>query len=349
MAENRPGQDPSHSPPIDSARMTYSYVRAAMVGLLVAIGVAVFYQRMQQQEPLQSVSAYYYTSAQAVFVGGLIALGVCMIALRGRNDVEEVALNLGGMFAILVAVVPTSRGPDHESVVAACRAGDATLLTNQVVSGENLCPDVEALEAATRANVENNLIAILALGLIGLISALWLVLRAGRGRATPAFWWGFAGAAVVWSWCLVSRLVSIERFIEYAHHAAAAGLLVGIFAVAVANAVELDRERRKRRAGPVAGKQLGGVAEEVGPTLKEAGRTLVTREHSSRYSYLAWAMVVAGVCGVLALLSQTLLDVDDKVVTLFWVEILVALLFASFWLVQTVDLRKEAAAPAEDT
>jgi hypothetical protein len=37
--------------------------------------------------------------------------------------VEEVFLNLGGMFAAAVAIVPTSRGEDYETAVRACDQG----------------------------------------------------------------------------------------------------------------------------------------------------------------------------------------------------------------------------------
>ena len=63
----------------------------------------------------------YYTSAQAVFVGALIGLGVSMIALQGMNDAENTFLNLGGTFAIVIAIVPTGRGPDFDTAVQACR------------------------------------------------------------------------------------------------------------------------------------------------------------------------------------------------------------------------------------
>ena len=80
--------------------------------LLLAIGAfffAVLYQSVRQGDLLGSVSAYYYTPAQAFFVGGLIGLGACMIALKGTNPVEDVFLNLGGVFAVIVALVPTGR------------------------------------------------------------------------------------------------------------------------------------------------------------------------------------------------------------------------------------------------
>ena len=65
--------------PIESAgtqAKSYRYLRIAMVGLLIALAAAVFYQSSQQGSFLASVSAYYYTPAQAVFVGALIGWAI---------------------------------------------------------------------------------------------------------------------------------------------------------------------------------------------------------------------------------------------------------------------------------
>ena len=120
--------------PIESAgtqAKSYRYLRIAMAGLLIALAAAVFYQSSQQGSFLASVSAYYYTPAQAVFVGALIGLGASMIALQGLTDAEDQFLNLGGIFAIVVAIVPTGRGADFESAVRACRESGGTLLTTR--------------------------------------------------------------------------------------------------------------------------------------------------------------------------------------------------------------------------
>jgi hypothetical protein len=70
----------------------------------------VIYQRVQPNCSLSSVSAYFYTPARSVFVAGLVGLGVCMLALRGMNLAEDIFLNIGGIFAFLVAFVPTGGG-----------------------------------------------------------------------------------------------------------------------------------------------------------------------------------------------------------------------------------------------
>jgi hypothetical protein len=106
-------------------------LRVAIVGLLVALGAPVFYHSAKQGSFLASVSAYYYTPAQAIFVGALIGMGAAMIALRGWNAAEEIFLNLGGVFAAVVAIVPTSRGADYRTAVDACRDQATTLVTGR--------------------------------------------------------------------------------------------------------------------------------------------------------------------------------------------------------------------------
>lgn len=88
---------------------SYRYLRMAMAGLLICLAAAVIFQSREQGDLLGSVSAYYYTPAQAIFVGALIGLGMGMIALKGRTTPEDVVLNLGGAFAAVVAIVPTAR------------------------------------------------------------------------------------------------------------------------------------------------------------------------------------------------------------------------------------------------
>jgi hypothetical protein len=112
----------------DTLAKSYRYLRLAMVGLLLCLAVAVVYQSVRQGNLLGSVSAYYYTPAQAIFVGGLIGLGACMIALKGTTPVEDVFLNLGGVFAAVVAIVPTGRDADYRAAVRACREAGTPLV-----------------------------------------------------------------------------------------------------------------------------------------------------------------------------------------------------------------------------
>jgi hypothetical protein len=303
---------------------SYRYLRTAMVGLLLGLAAAVFFQTGHQGfRLLASVSAYYYTPAQAIFVGALIGVGACMIALKGTTVVEDVMLNLGGMFAAVVAIVPTSRGADYETAVHVCRrSGDGALLTGK--AGGLDCPTVEALARATRENVENNMSALLFVGLLGLLATVLFALRDGRrsGRGVARHVRvGFLVAATVFVIAVVTFLTSVDRFVAYAHYAAATGLFVCIVVVALANV------RRRQTGRDTAGDSA---------TVREVGSALLRSR--DRYAWIARAMVAAVVVmGGLLIFGVT---------TLFWLEIVVSLLFAVFWMVQTVERLDDEQAPA---
>jgi hypothetical protein len=301
--------------PIESVEIqakSYRYLRIAIIGLLLALAAAVFYQSGRQASILASVSAYYYTPAQAVFVGALIGLGACMIALQGMNDAEGTFLNLGGIFAIVVALVPTGRGADFETAVLACRKSGGTLLTQRASKSLD-CPTVRALQDATRANVENNVAALLIVGALALVLAGVILFKGRRAtRGTPGRRWvlaAFSVAFLVWAGGLIVLGVSVDWLAANAHYIAAGGLLLCILAVAGANA-----HRRQERPST-------GVVPK---------RQVLTSPREYRYTWIAGAMLAGA--GVLIVLWLT------GVITLFWVEILVAFLFVLFWTLQTIEL-----------
>jgi hypothetical protein len=290
---------------------SYRYLRIGLVALLLALGAAVGYQSGKQGFTLASVSAYYYTPAQAIFVSALIGLGVCMIALQGLTYPEDVFLNLGGMFAMVVAVVPTSRGADFVTALRACRTVGGTL--NQGAAGKPDCPSVLALQNATVANVENNMTALLIVG--GLALLLVAVLLYRKRHAIPAgkvrgwILGGFAGALLIWLGALVALLISVEWLAGNAHYIAAAGLLVFIGAVAVSNALRWNSQQ----------------AAQTSPVRNPYARVAVIMLAGAAVSIGLWLF---------------------NAISLFWVEIVVALLFAIFWATQTISLEREASRAA---
>lgn len=301
--------------PVESAEvqvLSYRYLRVAIVALLFALAAAVFYQTSTQGFLLQSVSAYYYTPAQAVFVGALIGLGVCMIALQGLTAAEDMFLNLGGMFAIVVAIVPTARGGDFASAVQACRQGAGTL-TQRAAPRAIDCPTVLALQDAARANVENNMAALLAVGGVLLILAAILLVGGKLKRTARRHGWilaGFIAALVIWIAGLIALAVSVSWLADHAHGIAGIGLLLMVVLVAGANA--------RRR----------------GATLSIKG--IAPSPWAGAYS-LAAIGIVAGTV-ILVVLWQL------NEISLFWVEILAAFLFIVFWLIQTIELERLAKA-----
>jgi hypothetical protein len=55
-----------------------------------------------------SISAYYYTSMRDVFVGSLCAIGVFLLSYRGYERADDVAGDIACVFAVGVAMFPTS-------------------------------------------------------------------------------------------------------------------------------------------------------------------------------------------------------------------------------------------------
>lgn len=301
---------------------TYRYLRLTIVILLIGLGAAVFHQaRRQDFQLLGSISAYYYTPVQGIFVGVLMAIGACMIALKGTTETEDVLLNFGGMAAAVVALVPTTRGEDFETAVRACRQEAGPLLTEQAASRGLDCPTVQALAAATRANVENNMTSLMAIGGLGLVVAVVFVLLDLRwgGAVSATYLWGLGLAIVAWGASCVGLWVYTDWFIRHAHFGAAVLLFLCVFIVAIANALRRD----------VRESSLSLVFTSVRVALQNLRRALLTWPLGC-YAWVAWAMVAAVLVAGTLFLRGT--------ITLFWLEVVLASLFIVFWLVQTVDL-----------
>lgn len=115
--------------------ITYRYLRIAMVAVLVMIAASVVIESVRSQCLLGSVSSYYYTPVRTVFVGALFAFGAALIAYKGHSDEEDDVLNVSGVMAFVVAIVPTV--PDDS-----CQVSDAAVpavsqsigVTNNILS-----------------------------------------------------------------------------------------------------------------------------------------------------------------------------------------------------------------------
>jgi hypothetical protein len=262
---------------------TYRYLRIAMVMLLLLLAVAVLIEHVHTDPRCfqTSISAYYYTPAQAIFVGTLIAVGVCMVVLKGSTEGEDILLNLAGMLAPVVALVPTP--------------------------SKGRCFSVAGAQPDIAANVANNIPAIFLAGLAGLV--ITFVLGSRDGRHDPRHLAGMGVAAAVllggFAWFLLGR----DSFIDHAHYGAAFPLFVCIIGVVLINA----RWYGVRTTGSA----------EMGQSLR------------NRYTVIAVLMVVLPLA--LWLVSKAV--TWDHLV--LWVEAVLLLLFAGFWLIQTRELWTE--------
>jgi len=199
----------------EATRKTYRYLRVAIVGMVALLAVSVSIELVWGDVgQLGSISAYYYTPVRAVFVGALMAVGLSLIAIRGRDGAEDTLLNLAGMLAPVVALVPVPLSR-----------------TNAEGETDRYVPD-EFLPS-----VENNLSALLVLGAVGLGFAAWTARRNQRnrrGRRAGLIGVLVGGAAFVGFavWFAAGR----DSFVVGAHYVAAVPLFLSISAVALINA-----------------------------------------------------------------------------------------------------------------
>ena len=81
-----------------------------------------------------SLSAYYHTAPKQqwfttrdIFVGGLLAASACLYLYKGFSNKENIALNLAGVFAVFVALLPVA-APDQVSGLISKLHGTSAVL-----------------------------------------------------------------------------------------------------------------------------------------------------------------------------------------------------------------------------
>lgn len=197
----------------DPARLTYRYLRIAIVaGVLVlfvslTMQIAADHGRLDSGEEWwhASISAYFYSPVQSIFVGTLVGIGTCLIAIKGRHGAEEVLLNFAGMFAVAVALIPTP-------------------LDAAMCSDEPYCLDVPE-------RVGNNVGTLLLVGGMVLVLATWPRRRDLGGRVGWDLWLTW----LTWAGTGVWLLVWPASFLVSAHYTAAVLLFACLVAVAWIN------------------------------------------------------------------------------------------------------------------
>ena len=252
---------------------TYRYLRAGMVLVIVKLYAGILIDRAQRGAFQDSVSDYYATPVRSVFVAALVTVGACMVIIRGYIDTEDIALNLAGLLAPIVAFVP--------------------------VTGSE--------------GVRNNVFALCAAEALGVAGSAYLIWRARhdpailpRARARHVAGLVLAAAIVLaaYLWVRVGDASSPQG----AHYTAAIALFVLIGIVVSTNAVYLE-------------------SPDGWPPSRAWLRAL-----GNRYGLIVVAMVVVP----LALLIPW--KGFGWRYGLFWIETALIVLFALFWIVQTVGV-----------
>jgi hypothetical protein len=227
-----------------AARKTYRYVRIGMIGAAVFLLASLGLEHSKAPDCWQkSISAYYYTPARSVFVGALIAIGLSLIVIKGNTSREDISLNLAGMLAPVVALVPTS-GEGH------CWS----IPPNPLPTLDN----GKTFESWVRANIDNNISALLIAGFFGLAVAGLLALiamligkRRGEPRRLSDAWTGphrgtfigLAFTAVILIWATFA--VRSGGLKKEAHFAAAIGMFAMLALAAEFNARECRLNNRR--------------------------------------------------------------------------------------------------------
>ena len=204
--------------PALAAIKTYRYLRLALVGLVVLLfaALAIEWLAVGRDCVQPTISAYWHTPVRGVLVGVLVTMGICLIALKGSTDAEDVLLNLAGILAPGVAFIPTAA---HISCVSVPPAG-------RDVTG----------------SVANNMQALFVLGIVAVAVALVIAVRERGGVASLGRWdriglaLGFSATAGGAGWFYVSR----STFIEHGHNVAAIPMFLAIVAVVWVNSRDVQ-------------------------------------------------------------------------------------------------------------
>jgi len=200
----------------ESVLRTYRYLRVGMIALVLLLGAAVTIESIRSGELQDSISAYYYTPAHAVFVAALCAVGACLVIYRGHTDPEDVILNGSGFFAFVVAFVPTTQDtPECDPGQSFCTVPDSTIVAN--------------------------VLALLIVGGLGLIFSYFSLRPASAPGGGGSGRRAYAVVAVAYLVLLAAFIGWRSVFLEYGHYGAAILLLAGMVFVVVLNGLELNR------------------------------------------------------------------------------------------------------------
>ncbi|SDF51003.1 hypothetical protein SAMN05660485_03521 [Blastococcus fimeti] len=217
------GQTPGPRPAVAAVK-TYRYLRLAMVAMVLGLAVAVVHEvlRVEGNCWQTSLSGYYYTPVQSVLVGALVAIGLCLVALKGSTDVEDVLLNVAGVCAPFVAVVPIAD------------PGSCGVVTDGVNRDLNVANNVTAV------------LAVVGTALATLAVLWWRNRRTPTGEPPPTRieLLGYAGSVLMFVTATGVFVLRPEEFDRYGHAVAAITMFVLVAADVVVNAVNLYLERR---------------------------------------------------------------------------------------------------------
>ena len=97
-----------------------------LVGIIAfALPIAV---TLVSSKELPSISASYYTESRNIFVGMLFVVGAFLFAYNGHTVKQALFSKVASIAALLVALCPTSKTPDDDSIISYIHYGAAFIL-----------------------------------------------------------------------------------------------------------------------------------------------------------------------------------------------------------------------------
>ncbi|GAA2006981.1 hypothetical protein GCM10009739_17850 [Microbacterium ulmi] len=172
--------------------------------------------------PLGSISAAYYTSAGPIFVGGVFAVGLALLALSGHS-LGQVSLDLAAIAAPVVAIVPAPVfGGDVRGLVVDCAGAPAP-----------------CVPAAFVGAVHNGMTALVVTGAVGWVAAL--VVAAVQRTLTGRTIWALVVAGAIIAGATAWWLLAPDSFLRAGHVVAAASFFAFIAVAALASALDAAR------------------------------------------------------------------------------------------------------------
>jgi hypothetical protein len=313
--EDQGGTTPTQSdpPPVPlMARRTYMCLRLGAVGVIAVLAASIIREYSAAGDCLQgSISAYFYTPVQSVFVGALLALGLVMIVLWGKTSFEDGAMNLAGLVAPVVAFVPTTK--TNLCGLTTATGGDVR------TQGEK----ASVIEASQGA-IDNNMLAYIVIvgAVLALLAGVGILAHAKTHWAFvtehPRTYWGpWVVAAVLWVLGTYAFAQHREWFYGNAHKWSAFTLFVFIVLVV------FNIGRQKWKGIP----ELGEPAD-------------------PRWAPWYWgigALMSIGAVGIYLLAKG--ISHDFSAHRTFILEAWMIFWLAVFWLLQTYDRRQDGAPP----
>lgn len=212
--------------PEDFAVKSYRYLRLAIVVVVTSLLVSLLLEASNVPCWQGSISAYYYTPVRAIFVTALVVIGVNFIVIKGRTTLEDVLLNLAGVLAPIVALVPTS--PSSPT-----------------------CSSVNVSIDPVEPFIHNNVLSFAIGGAVAIAIAIAVASLKGRDGnsgftrgAIAGLLFGVAllGAGVGWYY------IDRSTFLERAHGFAAVAMFVALGVVILVNALRVTVATRYRYA-----------------------------------------------------------------------------------------------------